>query len=144
MKNKKIKIIFGIVLTFLFLLIEYKYRVETTKYELSENEKYYLIRYDYSGKSENSDIKEEQTFTSQHDGLNYVYINFYRKTKMYYDLSQIISNLSEVAFTPNTIEYIHTKCNRFRQIVQLVNQMENFAKDNNLAEITKEIVEQIV
>ena len=72
MKNKKIKIIFGIVLIFLFLLIEYKYRVETTKYELSENEKYYLIRYDYSGKSENSDIKEEQTFTSQHDGLNYV------------------------------------------------------------------------
>ena len=60
------------------------------------------------------------------------------------DLSQIISNLSEVAFTPNTIEYIHTKCNRFRQIVQLVNQMENFAKDNNLAKITKEIVEQIV
>lgn len=57
MKNKKIKIIFGIVLIFLFLLIEYKYRVETTKYELSE--KYYLIYYDYSGKAEKSDIKKE-------------------------------------------------------------------------------------
>ena len=103
MRNKKIKIIFGIVLIFLFLLIEYKYRVETTKYELSENEKYYLIRYDYSGKSENSDIKEEQTFTSQHDGLNYVYINFYRKLKMYYDLSQIINIKIEEVDTGNVI-----------------------------------------
>ena len=41
-------------------------------------------------------------------------------------------------------KYIHSKFNRFRQIVQLINQMEIFAKDNNLAEITKEIVEQIV
>ena len=60
------------------------------------------------------------------------------------DLSQIIGQLSEIPFTPESIEYIYTKYNRFRQIVQLVNQMENFAKDNNLAEITKEIVEQIV
>ena len=60
------------------------------------------------------------------------------------DLSQIIGQLSEIPFTPEAIEYIHSKYNRFRQIVQLINQMENFAKDNNLAEITKEIVEQIV
>ena len=60
------------------------------------------------------------------------------------DLSQIINQLSEVPFTPDAIEYIHTKYNRFRQIVQLINQMENFAKDNNLTEITKEIMEQII
>ena len=60
------------------------------------------------------------------------------------DLSQIIEQLSEITFTPDAIEYIHSKFNRFRQIVQLINQMETFAKDNNLAEITKEIVEQIV
>ena len=60
------------------------------------------------------------------------------------DLSQIIGQLSEITFTPDAIEYIYSKYNRFRQIVQLINQMENFAKDNNLAEITKEIVEQIV
>ena len=60
------------------------------------------------------------------------------------DLSQIIGQLSEIPFTPEAIEYIHSKYNRFRQIVQLINQMENFTKDNNLAEITKEIVEQIV
>ena len=60
------------------------------------------------------------------------------------DLSQIIGQLSEIPFTLDSIEYIHTKFNRFRQIVQLINQMETFAKDNNLTEITKEIMEQIL
>lgn len=60
------------------------------------------------------------------------------------DLSQIVSQLSEVTFIPDAVEYIHTKYNRFRQIVQLINKMETFAKDNNLTEITKEITEQIL
>jgi len=60
------------------------------------------------------------------------------------DLSQIINQLSEVPFTPDAVEYIHSKYNRFRQIVQLINQMETFSKDNNLLEITKEIMEQII
>lgn len=60
------------------------------------------------------------------------------------DLSQIVNQLSEVPFTSDSIEYIHTKYNRFRQIVQLINQIEIFAKDNNLSEITKEIAEQIL
>ena len=60
------------------------------------------------------------------------------------DIGQIINQLSEISFTPDAVEYIHTKFNRFRQIVQLINQMETFAKDNNLTEITKEIMEQIL
>lgn len=60
------------------------------------------------------------------------------------DIGQIIGQLSEVTFTPDSIEYIHKKYNRFRQIVQLINQMEIFAKDNDLTEITKKIVEQII
>ena len=60
------------------------------------------------------------------------------------DLSQIIGQLSEITFTLDAIEYIHSKYNRFRQIVQLINQMEIFAKDNSMAEITKEIMEQII
>ncbi len=60
------------------------------------------------------------------------------------DLSQIIGQLSEITFTPDAIEYIHSKYNRFRQIVQMINQMETFAKDNNLTKITKEIMEQIL
>ena len=60
------------------------------------------------------------------------------------DLSQIIGQLSEITFTSDTVEYIHSKFNRFRQIVQLINQMEIFAKDNNLAEINKEVLSQII
>ena len=60
------------------------------------------------------------------------------------DIAQIINQLAEIQFTPDSIEYINKKYNRFRQIVQLINQMEIFAKDNNLTEITKEIVEQII
>ena len=60
------------------------------------------------------------------------------------DLSQIFSQLSEIPFTPDSIEYIHKKYNRFRQIIQLINQFEIIAKENNFAEITKEIVEQIL
>ena len=60
------------------------------------------------------------------------------------DLSQIIGKLSDITFTPDAIEYIYSKYNRFRQIVQLINQMEIFAKDNILAEITKEIMERII
>ena len=60
------------------------------------------------------------------------------------DLSQIIGQISEITFTPDAIEYIHSKYNRFRQIVQLINQMETFAKDNNLAEINMEVISQII
>ena len=60
------------------------------------------------------------------------------------DLSQIINQLSEIPFTPDSIEYIHVKYNRFRQIVQLINQIENFAKDNNLTELNMEVISQIL
>ena len=60
------------------------------------------------------------------------------------DIGQIIGQLSEVTFTPDSIEYIHKKYNRFRQIVQLINQMEIFAKDNNLTEINLEVIQHIL
>mgnify|MGYP004517524367 FL=1 len=60
------------------------------------------------------------------------------------DITQITNQLAEIKLTADSIEYIHKKYNRFRQIVQLINKMETFAKDNNLTEITKEITEQIL
>jgi len=60
------------------------------------------------------------------------------------DIGQIINQLSEVPFTPDAVEYIHSKYNRFRQIVLLINQMEIFAKDNNLTEINMEVISQII
>ena len=60
------------------------------------------------------------------------------------DIGQIIKELSEVTFTPDAIEHIHKKYNRFRQIVQLINQMEILAKDNSLKKITLEIIQEIL
>jgi DNA transposition AAA+ family ATPase/Fe-S-cluster formation regulator IscX/YfhJ len=60
------------------------------------------------------------------------------------DLKQIFDQLSEVKVDTNSIEYIYPKYNRFRQIVQLINQLENFAKDNNLVEINMEVISQIL
>ena len=60
------------------------------------------------------------------------------------DLKQIFEQLSEVPININAIEFIHKKYNRFRQIVQLINQLEILAKDNNLSEITEEIAKEIL
>ena len=60
------------------------------------------------------------------------------------DIGLIINQLSEITFTQETIEYILSKYNRFRQIVQMINQMEIFSKDNNLTEINMEVISQII
>lgn len=60
------------------------------------------------------------------------------------DLKQIFEQLAEVKFTTDSIEYIHKKYNRFRQIVQLINQLEIVAKENNLDEINLEVIQQLV
>ena len=60
------------------------------------------------------------------------------------DIFQIINQLAEIKFTTDSIEYIHKKYNRFRQIVQLINQLEIIAKDNNLTEINLDIIKDIL
>lgn len=56
------------------------------------------------------------------------------------DLKQIFDSLSEIPFTTESIEYIYPKYNRFRQIVQLINQLETYAKDNGITEFTLETI----
>ena len=60
------------------------------------------------------------------------------------DISQIINQLAEIKFTADSIEYIHKKYNRFRQIVQRINQLETVAKENNLEEINLDIIKEIL
>ena len=60
------------------------------------------------------------------------------------DLKQIFDQLSEVKITSDAIEYIYPKFNRFRQIVQLINQLETVAKENNFTEITFEIIQELI
>lgn len=59
------------------------------------------------------------------------------------DLKQIFEQLSEITVNIDAIEYIHKKYNRFRQIVQLINQLEIVTKENNLEEITLDIIKEI-
>ena len=47
-------------------------------------------------------------------------------------------------FTADSIEYIHKKYDRFRQIVQLINQLEIIVKDNNLQEINLDVIKEIL
>ena len=60
------------------------------------------------------------------------------------DIAQIINQLAEIKFTADSIEYIHKKYNHFRQIVQRINQLEIVAKDNNLEEITLDVIKEIL
>ena len=60
------------------------------------------------------------------------------------DIAQIINQLAEIKFTTDSIKYIHKKYNRFRQIVQQINQLEIVAKDNNLQEITLDVIKEIL
>lgn len=60
------------------------------------------------------------------------------------DIAQIINQLAEIKLTADSIEFIHKKYNRFRQIVQLINQLETVAKDNNIQEITLEIIRELI
>ena len=60
------------------------------------------------------------------------------------DLKQIFDQLSEITVNIDAIEFIHKKYNRFRQIVQLINQLEIIGKDNNLQEITLDVIKEIL
>ena len=60
------------------------------------------------------------------------------------DLKQIFDELSEVIIIADVIEYVHKKYNRFRQIIQLINQLEIVAKENCFTEINLEVIQQIL
>ena len=59
-------------------------------------------------------------------------------------LKQIFDQLSEITVNIDAIEFIHKEYNRFRQIVQLINQLEIVAEENNLTEITLDIVKELI
>ncbi len=60
------------------------------------------------------------------------------------DIEKIIKELSEVEFENEVIDFIASKFNQFRQLVKLINKVENVAKMNNLELITLEILEKIL
>ena len=51
------------------------------------------------------------------------------------DVKNLITELSEVKFDDNAIEYVYKSGNRFRQLVKIINKAETFAKSNDIDEI---------
>lgn len=60
------------------------------------------------------------------------------------DLKEIFDQISEVDISADVIEVVHSKYNRFRQIIQVIDRMENISKENELAEITPEIARSVL
>ena len=57
------------------------------------------------------------------------------------DVRLLISELSEIPFEEDAIEWVHKRANRLRQIVNIINNVEDLAKTNEYKSITKYILE---
>jgi DNA transposition AAA+ family ATPase len=60
------------------------------------------------------------------------------------DVKEIIDQLSEVSVLDEAIELIHSKYNRFRQIIGTVNTLERIAKDNSIDIITADMAREVL
>lgn len=60
------------------------------------------------------------------------------------DISEIISQLSDIKFSDNAIDYLSVQTNQFRQIIKLINKIEKLAKTNNIKEIDEYILKELL
>lgn len=56
------------------------------------------------------------------------------------DITEILSEMTDLNFTPDAIKYLATRTNQFRKIVQTLEELEQQAETNNLTEITESIL----
>lgn len=56
------------------------------------------------------------------------------------DITEILSEMTDLKFTPDAIKYLATRTNQFRKIVQTLEELEQQAETNNLTEITESIL----
>lgn len=48
------------------------------------------------------------------------------------DIKEILTELTEISFTDEAVEYLATRTNQFRQLVKLINRIEKLAKTNQI------------
>lgn len=60
------------------------------------------------------------------------------------DISEIISQLSDIKFSESAIEYLSIQSNQFRQIIKLINKIEKLAKTNNIKEVDEYILKEFL
>ena len=56
------------------------------------------------------------------------------------DITEILSEMTDLNFTPDAIKYLSTRTNQFRKIVQTLDELEQQAETNNLTGITESIL----
>lgn len=58
------------------------------------------------------------------------------ETFSFEDVNSLITDLSEIKFSPDAIQYVYQNGNRFRQIVKIINKAENYVTANDVSEIS--------
>lgn len=48
------------------------------------------------------------------------------------DIKEILTELTEISFTDEAVDYLATRTNQFRQLVKLINRIEKLAKTNEI------------
>ena len=56
------------------------------------------------------------------------------------DIEDILSQITDLIFTPDAIKYLATRTNQFRKIVQTLDHLEKQAETNGFTEITENIL----
>lgn len=60
------------------------------------------------------------------------------------DISEIISQLSDIKFSDSAIKYLSLQSNQFRQIIKLINRIEKLATTNNIKEVDEYVLKEIL
>ena len=60
------------------------------------------------------------------------------------DIKEIVNQLSEMPFNNEAVEIIYKQSSRFSQITRIIGRCEIVAKNNNLTEITANILMEIM
>ncbi len=64
--------------------------------------------------------------------IDRIYKSFKFESYTKEDVELIVSELSNLSFTQDAIEYLSTRTNQFRQIIKLINKAERLAKTNQI------------
>lgn len=60
------------------------------------------------------------------------------------DIEDILSQITDLSFTPDAIKYLVTRTNQFRKIVQTLDRLEKQAETNSFSKITENIIKGII
>ncbi len=60
------------------------------------------------------------------------------------DIKEIVTQLTELNFTEDAIEYLSTRTNQFRQLVKIINKIENLSKTNEIKELDEYLLKGII